>query len=199
VALEYRLAPEHPYPAAVDDTVAAYRELLDRMPSPQAIALAGDSAGAGLAAAALVAIGRAGLPQPAAAVLMSPWADLTLSGASLSTKADADQVLTTAGLRVRAREYVGAADAADPLISPINADLTGLAPLLIQVGSDEILLDDALRLAARAATADVAVVLDVAPRMPHIYQVFAGLLDEADAALAQAGAFLRERMGAATA
>jgi monoterpene epsilon-lactone hydrolase len=190
VTVDYRLAPEHPQPAAIEDAVAAYRGLLNSGVSPSRIAVAGESAGAGLAAAALVALKHAGLAQPTAAVLMSPWADLTLSGDSINTKATLDPALTPQGLARRAADYVGDTDAAAELVSPLFADLTGLPPLLIQAGSHEILLDDATRLAARAAAADVAVTLEITPGVPHVFQGFAAMLDEGDAALTRAGSFL---------
>ncbi len=194
VTIDYRLSPEHPHPAAIDDTVAAYRALLDSGIAASAIAIAGESAGAGLAAATLVALKHAGLPQPTAAVLMSPWADLTLSGDSISAKAAVDPALTPEGLRRRAVDYVPDGDRTAELVSPIFADLTGLPPLLIQAGSHEILLDDATRLAVRAATADVAVRLEVTPGVPHVFQGFAAMLDEGDAALTSAGEFLRAHL-----
>jgi monoterpene epsilon-lactone hydrolase len=190
ITLDYRLAPEHPYPAAVDDARAAYEGLLGQGLEPGRIVLAGDSAGGGLSVATLLAARAAGLPMPSCAFLMSPYADLTLSGETLTARRSLDPILTPEGLRVRAPEYLAGADASDPLISPIFGDLSGLPPLLIQAGSHEILLSDALRLAARAATADVAVTLDVTPGVPHVFQGYAGLLDEAGAALDRASDFV---------
>jgi len=195
ISVDYRLAPEHPHPAAVNDAVAAYRGLLDGGLPPSAIAIAGESAGAGLAAASLVALESAGLPQPSSAVLMSPWVDLTLSGDSITEKAALDPVLTPEGLGLRAADYAAASDPADGLISPLFADLSELPPLLVQAGSHEILLDDATRLAARAAAADVAVTLEVTPGVPHVFQGFASSVDEADAALTRAAEFLRAHLG----
>jgi monoterpene epsilon-lactone hydrolase len=191
ITLEYRLAPEHPYPAAVEDARAAYVGLLAQGIAPAQIALAGESAGAGLAVALLIALREAGVPLPSCAYLMSPYADLTLSGETLATKRDVDPLLTPDGLRARVPDYVGGASAGDPLISPIFGDLRELPPLLIQVGSHEVLLSDALRLAERAALADVAVTLEVTPGVPHVFQAYAGLLDEARAALDWASDFVR--------
>lgn len=186
ISLDYRLGPEHPYPAAIEDARAAYEGLLAHGVAPGRIALAGESAGGGLAVATLLALREAGTALPSCAFAMSPYVDLTLSGQTLTEKQALDPVLTPDGLRVRVPDYVGGADAADPLISPIFGDLSGLPALLIQVGSHEVLLSDALRLAERAARADVAVNLEVTPGVPHVFQGFAGLLDEAGAALDRA-------------
>jgi acetyl esterase/lipase len=191
VTLDYRLAPEHPYPAAVEDARAAYKGLLAQGVAPGHIALAGDSAGGGLAVVTLLALRDAGIPLPACAYLMSPYVDLTLAGETLSEKATADPVLTPEGLRVRVPDYVAGADTADPYISPIFGDITGLPPLLIQVGTHEVLLSDSLRLATRAAVADVAVRLEVTPGVPHVFQGFAGLLEEGDLAMNRAAEFLK--------
>jgi monoterpene epsilon-lactone hydrolase len=194
ITLDYRLAPEHPYPAAVEDARAAYEGLLDQGVQPGQIALVGESAGGGLAVATLLALRDTGTPLPSCAFVMSPYVDLTLSGETLAEKEALDPVLTPEGLRVRAQEYVAEADSRDPLISPVYGDLGGLPPLLIQVGSHEILLSDALRLAARAARDDVRVTLEVTPGVPHVFQGFAALLDEGSAALDRASEFLRTQL-----
>jgi monoterpene epsilon-lactone hydrolase len=191
ITLDYRLAPEHPYPAALEDARAAYEGLLAQGIAPAQIALAGESAGGGLAVATLLALREAGVPLPSCAYVMSPYADLTLSGETLAGKQELDPLLTPDGLRARVPDYVGGADAADPYISPIFADLRELPPLLIQVGSHEVLLSDAIRLAGRAAISDVPVTLDVTPGVPHVFQAYAGLLDEAAAALDRASDFLQ--------
>ncbi|MCW2930585.1 MAG: Esterase/lipase/thioesterase [Actinomycetia bacterium] len=191
ISVDYRLAPEHPFPAAIDDAVAAYRALLEEGVPSERIAFVGESAGGGLVAATLVALKDTDLPQPSAAAVFSPWVDLTVSGASATGKAELDPALTPEALRIRARDYLGDRDTATPLASPVFADFTGLPPLLIQVGSHEILLDDAVRLAARAAEHDVPVELQVWPQVPHVFQGFAALLDEADRALNSAAAFIK--------
>ena len=191
ISVDYRLAPEHPFPAAVDDAVAAYRGLLAQGVPSERIAFVGESAGGGLVAATLVALKDTDLPQPASAAVFSPWVDLTVSGASATGKADLDPALTPEALRIRSRDYLGDHDPATPQASPVFADLTGLPPLLIQVGSHEILLDDAVRLAARAGEHDVAVELQIWPEVPHVFQGFAALLDEADRALNSAAEFIK--------
>jgi acetyl esterase/lipase len=190
LSINYRLAPEDPFPSAIADAVAAYRALLDKGVSPGEIAIAGDSAGGGLAIAMLISSRDSGLPMPAAAVLLSPWADLALEGESMQTKALEDPSLTERGLRARAEDYLGGADPRTPLASPIHADLTGLPPLLIQVGSAEILLSDATRLAGRAGANGVHTRLEVWPNMIHVFQMYDFMLDEGRAALKAAGQFL---------
>lgn len=190
ITLDYRLAPEHPYPAALDDARSAYKGLLDQGIDPGRIAFAGESAGGGLAVAAMLGLRDEGVPLPACAFLMSPYADLTLSGDSILTKEALDPTLTPEGLRIRVPSYADGTDPASPLISPVFGDLSGLPPMLIQVGSHEVLLSDALRLAGRAAADDVAVILDVTPEVPHVFQAFAAVLGEGDAALNRAAAYL---------
>jgi acetyl esterase/lipase len=194
ITLEYRLAPEHPYPAALRDARAAYEGLLAEGIAPGQIALAGESAGAGLAVALLLDLRDSGTPLPSCAYLMSPYVDLTLSGETLTAKREVDPIFTIEGLRARIPDYVAGADAADPFISPIFGDLRELPPLLIQVGSHEMLLSDALRLAERVAISDGPVSLEVTPGAPHVFQAYAALLDEAGAALDQASDFLKAQL-----
>jgi monoterpene epsilon-lactone hydrolase len=191
VSVDYRLAPEHPYPAAVEDARTAYEELLSQGVEPGNIAFSGESAGGGLAVALLLAIRDAGLPMPSSAFLMSPYVDLTLSGDTIADKAGVDPLFTKEALRLRVGDYVAGGSSSDPFISPLFADLGGLPPLLIQAGSHEMLLSDALRLAERAAEADVAVALEVTPGVPHVFQGYAAVLDEGDRALNRAAMFLK--------
>jgi monoterpene epsilon-lactone hydrolase len=197
ISVDYRLAPEHPYPAAVDDALAAYRALLDDGIAPWDIALAGESAGGGLAVATLVSARDHGLPLPAAALVMSPYVDLTLAGATMETKREADPLLSREALQARIPDYTSGQDAALGLISPIFADLSGLPPLIIQAGSHEVLLDDAVRLARATAAADVQVTLDITPGVPHVFQAYHSILDEATAALDRAGQLLSAHLAGA--
>jgi monoterpene epsilon-lactone hydrolase len=191
VSIDYRLAPENPYPAALEDARTAYEELLSQGVEPSSIALSGESAGGGLAVALLLALRDADLPMPSSAFLMSPYVDLTLSGSSIVDKADVDPLFTKEALLLRVSDYVAGASASDPFISPVFADLAGLPPMLIQGGSHEMLLSDAIRLAGRAAESDVAVALEVTPGVPHVFQGYAAVLDEGDRALNRAAAFLK--------
>jgi len=195
VSVDYRLAPEHPFPAAFDDARIAYEALLAEGTRPEDVVLVGESAGGGLAAATVASLPDSGLPQPAGVVLFSPWTDLTLSGESMRAKADLDPAFDPRDVAVRVADYVGDADPADPRVSPHFADLRGVAPLLIQVGAREILLDDAVRLAAHAAAADVSVTLEVTPDVPHVFQAFAAMLDEGAVALEHAASFITGHLG----
>jgi monoterpene epsilon-lactone hydrolase len=192
VSVDYRLAPEHPYPAALQDVTTAYRALVEQADDAEPIVVSGESAGGNLAIELLIADKAEGLAMPAAALLLSPMTDLTATANSYATKAHADPAITAQAIRTRVADYLADTDAADPLVSPIFADLSGLPPLLIQAGSHEVLLDDATHLAAKAAADDVAVTLDITPGVPHVFQAFAAILDEGDAALNRATRFIRE-------
>ncbi len=194
LALDYRLAPEDPHPAAVDDAVAGYRWLLERDLQPSSIAIAGDSAGGGLTAATLVALRDAGDPLPGAAALLSPWTDLALTGDSLDAKAEEDPMVQRDGLSRMAEWYVGGGDPRAPLASPLYADLAGLPPLLIQVGTAETLLDDSTRLAERARDAGVDVTLEPWEEMIHVFQAFAAVLPEGQEAVERIGEFFRKHL-----
>ncbi|MEV5607447.1 alpha/beta hydrolase [Streptomyces sp. NPDC052225] len=194
-SLDYRLAPECPFPAAIEDGVSAYRALLDSGEDPSAIAFAGDSAGGGLAVTTCLAARDAGLPVPAAIVAFSPGLDMTRTGESMDTKAGVDPFFTREGLAPTGAMYLAGQDPHQPLLSPaVLADLAGFPPMLLQVGTNEILLDDSTRMATRAREAGVDVILDVTADVPHVFQAFAGALDEADEALDRAALFLAQRI-----
>jgi monoterpene epsilon-lactone hydrolase len=197
ISVDYRLAPEHPYPAAVDDALAAYEALLQSGVDASNIVFAGESAGGGLAVATLIDARDHGLPLPAAAFVMSPMTDLTLAGRTMETRREADPLFTRELLQERVNDYTAGQDAALPLMSPIFADLSGLPPLIIQAGTHEVLLDDAVRLAGQAAAADVEVILDISPGVPHVFQAYSAILDEAAAALDRAGQLLSAHLAAA--
>ncbi len=190
VAADYRLAPEHPYPAALDDALAVYRALLADGIAPEKIVIAGDSAGGGLTLATALALRDAGGPMPAALICLSPWTDLTLSGDSHRSRAGRERMLNPAAAGVDAKHYAGGRDLKDPLLSPLFGRLDGLPPLLIQVGDDEVLLDDSLRFADAARRAGVPVTLQVWPGLWHVWQLYAGWMPEADAALARMTEFV---------
>jgi epsilon-lactone hydrolase len=191
---EYRLAPEHPFPAAIDDVLAVWRWLrTEQGMSAASMAVAGDSAGGGLATALLVATRDAGEALPAVAVLMSPTVDLTSSGASMTERVDQDPISTPAMLRQFAADYLAGADPKTPLASPLFASLTGLPPLLIQVGTADLLLSDSERLAKAAAEAGVDVTLEIGEGLPHVYQLLLGTPEAAEAT-EEIGMFLRGRV-----
>ncbi len=192
----YRLAPEHPFPAAVDDAVAAYRWLLDADGvDPGRVALAGDSAGGGLAAATLVALRDAGERLPAAGALISPWTDLTMTSPTYESRCDADPLCSRETLAPQAAAYLDGEDPTHPLASPLHADLRGLPPLLVHVGDAEVLLDDSLQLAARATAAGVDCTLEVVPEMIHVWHLFAEFAPEGAEAVERLAAWLRPRLG----
>lgn len=190
---DYRLAPEAPFPAAVDDAVAAYQWLLGQGRAAQQLAIAGDSAGGGLTAATLLALRDRGLPMPCAGVCISPWSDLNCSNASYQTRAAADPMITDADITLMAATYLAGADAKQPLASPNRADLRGLPPLLIQVGRDEMLLDDAVVLHEAARSAGVESTLEIWDDMIHVWHAFHPMLPEGKQGIARIGEYLRER------
>jgi epsilon-lactone hydrolase len=196
--IDYRLAPEHPFPAAVEDAAAAYRWLLGQGIAPERLVIAGDSAGGGLTVATLVALRDAGDPLPAAGVCLSPWVDLEGIGESMTTKAESDPNVQRALLAMLSSAYLAGADPRSALAAPLYADLTGLPPLLIQVGTSETLLDDSTRLAAKAEGEGVTVTLRPYEDMIHVFQMFP-VLPEAQQAVEEIGAFVRRQAGAAAA
>jgi acetyl esterase/lipase len=190
---KYRLAPEHPFPAAIDDAVQAYQWLLDHGGEPSKTVLAGDSAGGGLAVSTGIALRDRRLPMCAGIVAISPWADLTCSGESITGRAAVDIECTRAGLLEMAGWYMNGADPSQGLASPVFADLAGLPPLLCVVGGDEILLDDSIRLIRNAGIAGIDATLFIAAGMQHIFPIWAGSFPEADAAIALVGKWVRAR------
>ncbi len=190
LALDYRLAPEHPFPAALDDAFAACRWLLAGEADPRRAVVMGDSAGGGLALALLLKLRDCGHERPAATVALSPWTDLALTGASLVRNAKADPMLNVANARLFAASYLDGADPRHPYASPLYGNPAGLPPTLIHLGSDEILRDDAVRMAEKMRAAGCHVEIEVWPRMPHVWHLFAPVLPEAKAAIARVGAFV---------
>lgn len=191
--IDYRLAPEHPHPAAVEDAVAAYRWLRAEGIAPGSIAIAGDSAGGGLTVATLVALRDARVPLPACAVPMSPWLDMELTGESYTTRAELDPMCSHEALKRMADWYLDGQDAKTPTASPLHADLTGLPPLLVQVGDHEVLLDDSLRFVERAKAAGVDATCEVGEECFHVYQAFP--VPEGEEAIARVAAFVRGHLG----
>lgn len=195
ISLDYRLAPEHPFPAGLEDCLAAYRALLDDGIDPASIVFAGDSAGGGLTVTTCLAARDAGLPLPAAIAAFSPGLDHTRSGDTMHSKEGIDPFFTFEGMTHTGEMYLAGQDPHQPLLAPaVYADLTGFPPILLQVGTNELLLDDSVRLAARAKDAEVDVILDVTSDVPHVFQAFTGTLDEADQALDRAALFLTQHL-----
>lgn len=188
---DYRLAPEEPFPAATDDCLTAYHALLNRGIEPSRIVLCGDSAGGGLALALLMQLRELGMPLPAGAVLLSPWLDLDLTAPSVEANAEKDPSISREYLSEMGRQYIGAGDPKNPLASPCRGDLKGLPPLYIDVGDQEVLLDDALLIAERAEQAGCQVTLHVAPGLWHVYPAWASLVPEALQEMKRVAAFVR--------
>ncbi|HTV90451.1 MAG TPA: alpha/beta hydrolase [Stellaceae bacterium] len=195
VAIAYRLAPEHPFPAALDDATAAWHGMVAEGADPGRIAILGDSAGGGLTLALALRLRDEAAAQPAALAAMSPWTDLALTGPSLRGNAAADPMMNADDVPQLAASYLAGADPRHPYASPLYGDPTGLPPTLIQVGSDEILRDDAVRMAERMRAAGCVVELEVWRRMPHVFQAFAMVMPEARRAIARIGAFVRRHAG----
>jgi epsilon-lactone hydrolase len=194
----YRLAPEHPFPAALDDAIRVYSWLLSEGTRPRELVIMGDSAGGGLAFATLLRLRDEGLPLPAAAVALSPWTDLALTGTSITQNARRDLTLMPERAATFARHYLTDADPRHPYASPLYGDVRGLPPILIQVGSDEILRDDSVRMAEKLRAAGTPVELQIGHRMHHVWQLYARVLPEGRAAVARIGAFLERRLSGMT-
>jgi len=196
LVIDYRLAPEHPFPAAVEDALAAYRWLLANGAEPRKLVVMGDSAGGGLALASLLKLRDERLPLPAAAVALSPWTDLASTGASLSANARSDPAINADEVPKFAADYLAGADPRNPYASPLYGDPTGLPPTLIQVGDDEVLRDDATRMADTMRRANCQVELQIWPRVPHCWHLLAPILPEARAAIDDIGAFVARALQA---
>lgn len=194
LVVDYRLAPEHPFPAGLDDALSCYRWLLARGGDTRRLAIVGDSAGGGLALALLLKLRDDGVPLPAAAVALSPWTDLALTGASLTANAGKDAMVIPDDIPTYVADYLAGADPRNPYASPLYGNLTGLPPVLIQVSSNEVLRDDAVRVADRLRDAGCEVDLQVWPQMPHVWQMFVPVLPEARRAIAAIGTFLQARV-----
>ncbi|MGN6574031.1 MAG: alpha/beta hydrolase [Pseudolabrys sp.] len=193
--IDYRLAPEHPYPAGLEDAVTAWRWLIDHGAKPAGMTMAGDSAGGGLTLATMLKLRDAGAPLPAAAAVMSPWTDLALTAASFRDNAKSDPMLIADDVPRFAAAYLGGTDARDPYASPLYADVRGLASTLIQAGGDEILRDDGVRMAEKMRAAGCDVELQVWPWMPHTWHLLAPVLPEAREAIAEIARFFAQRLG----
>ncbi len=196
LSVDYRLAPENPFPAGLHDALTAYRWMLNQGVDPQTVVIGGDSAGGGLTLATLLALRDAGDRLPAAAILLSPWTDLTGGGESRVTRRDADPMINPDLEALGAAAYAGTNELTNPLISPLLADLSGLPPMLVQVGDAEVLLNDSTRLVEKAKACGVDATIEVWDEMIHVFQFFGAMLPEAGQATEKLGAFIRERVAA---
>jgi len=194
-SMDYRMAPEVPFPAAVDDGLASYKALLEQGVDPARLVISGDSAGGGLTLATAISVRDAGLVLPAALAPISPWVNLANDGPAYRTKADTDPMVVKPGIDLMAAAYLNGADAKTVLASPLGADLSGLPPMLVQVGSEEVLLSDSTMLAARAGAAKTPVTLEVWPDMVHVFHFFYPMLTDGRAAIARMGRWVDETLG----